>query len=507
MPLDRVRAGRAQHELIDLAFDAMFTRSWRDRKVTSWNEGAERLYGWTREEAVGKVAAALLGSKYPVPLEQIEDELQRTGRWDGDIAQRRKNGSAVMVHGRWGLQVDERGDPLAILEINSDLTAEREVEQRLRWSEERFSLLVSAVAEYAIFMLDPDGTVATWNEGAQRIKGYTADEIIGQHLSVFYTPEDVGKDAPRRALDIAERQGMYKSEGWRVRKDGSRFWASVVLTALRDETGKLRGFGKVTRDVTDKHQEEERLRDYAKQMADLEQAKAQFLDLAAHELRGPLTLIRGYNSLLEEGKLSAERIPEVAELLEGKLEQIDLLVEQMLDMGRLENNRLELNFETVDLYEVTKDQIKKLKTLSNHREIALNGESGRAIVNVDASRIGTIVANLIDNAIKYSPNGADVECEVGRNGSRAFVTVQDHGIGIASEHIPLLFKRYTRLPTEANKSIHGTGLALYLCQEIARRHGGEITVESELDSGSDFTLWLPLANGASGVGNAPPDAR
>src|SRR5207302_6139537 len=167
-------------------------------------------------------------------------------------------------------------------------------------------------------MLDPTGKIVTWNEGAQRIKGYSADEIIGRHFSIFYAPEDARNRKPDWELEIARREGRYMEEGWRLRKDGTRFWASVVITALRDQTGRLRGFGKVTRDLTErKRQEEARsaegdresalLRAHAKRMEDLERTKTQFLNLASHELRGPLTVIRGYNSMLEEGSIPPDQ--------------------------------------------------------------------------------------------------------------------------------------------------------------------------------------------------------
>src|SRR5690348_3529298 len=300
------------HQLVDLAFDAMFTRSFRDRTITSWNRGAERLYGWTRAEALGKEPAQLLCTRYPVPLEEIEEKLKTTGEWEGEILQCHKSGRLITANCRWGLQTDSAGEPLAILEINSDVSAYQRTLEGLRRSEQRFSLLVSAIAEYAIFMLDPDGVVSSWNEGAQRIKGYRADEIIGKHFSIFYTPEDRAAKKPPRALHRAEREGQFTGEGWRVRKDGSRFWASVVITALRDETGKLLGFAKVTRDASDKHQEEERLRQHARDIDELDRAKTQFMDLVAHELRAPLTLIRGYNSLLERGNLEPEQITQIA---------------------------------------------------------------------------------------------------------------------------------------------------------------------------------------------------
>ncbi len=473
----------------------MFTRSFDLRTITSWNEGSERLYGWTREEAVGKPAAELLCSEYPIPLEEIEQELLRSGRWEGNIRQCRKDGSPVTVAGRWGLQTDPEGKPYAILEINSDLTTSLQTSERLSQAEERFRLFVSAVVDYAIFMLDPGGIVISWNEGAQRIKGYSADEIIGQHFSILYPAEDRANGKPDRALATAERNGRYLEEGWRVRKDGSRFWASVVITALRDGSGHLRGFGKVTRDITEKHDDEQRFRAHARQIAESEQAKTHFLDLAAHELAGPLTILRGYASMFEGGTIPPERIPEVARLIEGKLEQINLLVAQMLEMGRLEDGRLDLHLETFDLLQLTLEEMAKLRPIADKHDLAIAERSIGSLVKADRSRIGTIIANLLDNAIKYSPNGGLVSCHVGTEDSRAFVAISDKGLGIAPEHISLLFRRFSRLPTEANRRIPGTGLALFLCREIAHKHGGDIQVRSGLD-GSTFTLTLPAASPA-----------
>jgi PAS domain S-box-containing protein len=479
------------HEIVDLAFDAMFTRDFDSRYITSWNTGAERLYGWSRAEALGKIARDLLASEYPMPLEKIEAHLLAHGTWEGEIVQRRKDGSRVVVRGRWGLQVDRDGRPLAILEINSDLTQQHASARELLQSEEQFALLVQAVVDYAIFMLDSDGNVMTWNEGAQRAKGYTRDEIVGRHFSVFYPQEDLASGKPKRALETAAREGRFVDEDWRVRKDGTRFWASVVITALRDDTGQVRGFVKVTRDLTERHAYEEGLRAHAQSMAELEKAKAQFLDLAAHELRGPLTLIRGYNSILEEGALPPERISHIAHLLEGKLSQVDLLVEQMLEMARLENERLELHLDVFDLCQLAADQVARFRPVATGSDLAMTDASKRTMVRADRSRIATIIGNLIDNAIKYSPRGGQIRCSVGSADGQSFVSVSDHGLGIETEHLPLLFKRFSRLPTLENKSIPGTGLALYLCQEIARRHGGRIDVASTPGHGSVFTLHLP----------------
>jgi PAS domain S-box-containing protein len=496
-------ARRSRHDLVDLAFDAMFVRSFRDRLITYWNLGAERLYGWTRAEAIGRRPAELLHSIYPIPLEEIEEQLRVTGRWEGEIRQRRKDGTPIVVAARWGLQTNVAGEPEAILEINSDVTVERETAEELRRSEEMFSLLVSNLVDYAIFMLDPQGCVISWNEGAHQINGYTADEIVGRHFSVFYPPDAVRDGKPDRALEVAEREGRYEDEGWRVRKDGSRFWASVVLTALRDETGALRGFGKVTRDITPRLREEERrnaervreaaqLRAHAERMEELERSKAEFLNLASHELRGPLTVLRGYISMMEDGSIPPEQIPQLAPLLGAKLAQMELLIQQMLETARLEHDRLQLHRETFDLRQVATEQLDAFRPLGNGHRLVLAGSPGPVLVDADRPRIATIIANLVDNAIKYSPNGGEVRCAVWSEDGRAYVSVRDEGLGIAREHLPRLFTRFGRLPTDENVSIPGTGLGLFLCREIARRHGGDIVVQSGRERGSEFTLALPI---------------
>jgi PAS domain S-box-containing protein len=370
--------------------------------------------------------------------------------------------------------------------------------------DDQFALLVSSVADYAIFMLDPTGTIVSWNEGAQRIKGYKADEVIGRHFSIFYLDEDARNRKPDWELEVAKREGHYEEEGWRLRKDGTRFWANVLITALRDGSGRLRGFGKVTRDLTERHEAEQRrnaerdaearrLREHANRMAELERTKTEFLNLASHELRGPLTVIRGYNSMLEDGSIPPEQFAPVARLLEAKLAQMDLLIEQMLETARLEHDSLELYRETFDLRWIVREQLDIFRPLAQGHDFAIDAPTEPLLVEGDRSRIATIVANLIDNALKYSPGGGEICCTTGRRGPHVFTSVRDEGVGIAREHMPRLFTRFGRLPTERNVTIAGTGLGLFLCKEIALRHGGDITVNSKPGLGSEFTLTLPAA--------------
>ena len=351
-------------------------------------------------------------------------------------------------------------------------------------------------------MLDPAGVIVTWNEGAQRIKGYKATEVIGRHFSIFYPPAEVRNRKPDWELEVAKREGRYEEEGWRLRKDGTRFWANVIITALRDETGRLRGFGKVTRDLTEwkriedlrnaeRDAEVTRLHAHADRMAELERTKADFLNLASHELRGPMTVIRGYNSMLADGTVSPGQFASVARLLDLKLAQMDRLIEQMLETARLEHDDLELAQETFDLRFVVQEQIDILRPLTRDHRLVLDAGDPAPLVRGDRTRISTVVANFLDNAIKYSPDGGEIRCSACLRDSRAIVSVRDEGLGIAPEHMPRLFSRFGRLPTEENMNIPGTGLGLFLCKEIANRHGGDITVRSKPGVGSEFTLTLP----------------
>jgi PAS domain S-box-containing protein len=255
----RESAYREQADLLELTHDAIFVRSL-ENKVTYWNRAAERLYGWKKDETRGKTTHTLLHTQFPRSLAEIEAELSENGLWEGELIHTRKDGSTLTVSSRWALRTDVQGKPTAVLESNRDVTQRKLAEDALRQSEERFRLLIQSVQDYAILMLDPNGIVTTWNEGAERIKGYRAEEIVGQHFSRFYPPADIALGKPAQELKIATELGRFDEEGWRVRKDGSRFWANVTVTAMRDEAGQLRGFGKVTRDITDRKRAEERFR-------------------------------------------------------------------------------------------------------------------------------------------------------------------------------------------------------------------------------------------------------
>ncbi len=270
------------NRLLELAHDGVIARDAESR-VISWNRGAETMYGWTKDEAVGEVIHVLLKTEFPEPLEQVERKLKATGAWEGELLHTTRSGERIIVASRQVLHQDEYGLAFAVLEINRDITEQKRAQEAHRATEERFRLLVDQVRDYAIFMLDVEGYVQTWNAGAERIKGYRAAEIVGKHFSCFYPPKDIQAGKPAQNLKVTVREGRFEDEGWRVRKDGSNFWANVVITALHDSSGNLRGFAKVTRDMTDHKRAEESLSRLSGRVLKLQDAERRRIARELHD--------------------------------------------------------------------------------------------------------------------------------------------------------------------------------------------------------------------------------
>jgi PAS domain S-box-containing protein len=381
------------------------------------------------------------------------------------------------------------------------------VAKELRTSEERFHALVDGVQDYAIFWLDPAGHVTSWNQGAERIKGYRANEIIGRHFSIFYPAEDVAAGKPAQELRVVEQEGRFEEEGWRLRKDGSGFWASVLITALHDDAGRLRGFAKVTRDITERkrmqdllleseRREARKFHELADRMAALEQMKSRFMNLASHELRTPMSLIRGYVSMFESGDLGTlnENGKRAVSVLSARTQDINLLIEQMLEAARLEEGSLTLQQESLDLREVVIKAVDLFRrSLGADHRLSVRTPDDVVPVIADRRRLGAIVQNLLDNAIKYSPAPGEVLCELLTVPGWAEVKVHDSGLGLSAEQLDQVFRPFGRVVTAETAHIGGTDLGLYLSRELTRLQGGDITVESERGAGSTFTVRLPMA--------------
>ena len=370
-----------------------------------------------------------------------------------------------------------------------------------------FRLLVASVEDYAIFLLDPDGYVRSWNAGARRIKGYEASEIVGQHFSRFYTPEDAAAGRPLTLLSAAVAAGHVEDEGWRVRKDGSHFWASVVLTALRDDNGRLVGIAKVTRDLTERRlAEEERARLLAEERAaraaaaaaeEALRARDTFLAIAAHELKTPVTALRGIAQLLlrrqARGRLDPADLVVRLRRIEEATARLATLVEELLDVARLRGGQLPLTSAPLDLVALTADAVARAREGDEGTDrVALSTEMGLAPIVGDAGRLEQVLTNLLDNALKYSSAGDPVAVVVRAAGDGVQVSISDTGIGLPPGAAEAIFMPFGRAANAAASGVPGLGLGLYICRTIAARHGGRLWAESAGEGqGATFHLWLP----------------
>lgn len=396
--------------------------------------------------------------------------------------------------------------------IDELLTGYIETEQQLHESQERFQLLIDGVRDYAIFMLDPSGHIVSWNAGAQRIKGYSSAEAIGLHFSIFYPPEDMRAAKPEHELTIATRDGRYEEEGWRVRKDGSLFWANVVITALYDARGELRGFGKVTRDLTERRWAQEaqyQLREQEQQLIREQEARKyaeatlrshdEFLTATAHELRTPITSLLGYTQLLqrrfEQGRVAPEREQRVVQAILEQVQRLNRLTSGLLDLTRLDRGQLVLNRAPLDLAAELERIVDRFQILADRHTLALSRPAGPVLILGDELSFEQIVDNLLQNAIKYSPAGSTVAVHLSASATHASVSVADEGIGIPAESLPQVFDRFYRAANISHQHISGIGIGLYIVKELVALHGGTIDVRTTIGSGSVFTVSLPLLGG------------
>ncbi|WP_435418546.1 PAS domain S-box protein [Parerythrobacter aurantius] len=393
-------------------------------------------------------------------------------------------------------EADEIGRLAQRLSRASDLLRAREKD--LSDSEERFRLIVEKVRDYGIFVLDTDGNVATWNLGAERIKGWEADEILGRHFSTFYPPET--RDfLPRQMIARAVADGSAEDEGWRVRKDGSRFWANVVVTALRDAEGTLRGFAKVTRDISERRRTEEELRNAREEAVAASQAKTVFLSRTSHELRTPMNAILGFGQLLEieEEQFDPPHRAAIAQIMKAGRHLLSL-INDLLDISSIEAGASEIVVVRADLRELLEEAHGLGTPLVQQAGLAFELEApgpGIAVL-ADRRRTMQVILNLIANAAKYNRTGSRVRLGGGVTGGEAKVWVEDDGPGIEPRDVPRLFTAFDRLGEQRRSSTEGTGLGLALSKSLIESMGGAIgyePVKPEAGAhGSRFWFSLPL---------------
>lgn len=483
--------------------------------VTSWNPGAQRFKGYTPSEIIGQHF-----SRFYRPEDRAAGLPEKAlaaaaseGHFEGEGWRVRKDGSLFWTHVVIDPIHDPNGNLIGFAKITRDLTEQKAAEMALKRSEEQFRLLVQGVTDYAIYMLDVDGRVASWNMGAERIKGYAADEIIGQHFSRFYTEEERQSGEPQRGLGIAAKEGRCEKEGWRVRKDGSRFWASVVIDAIRDDRGELIGFAKITRDITERKEAQQALDEAREALFQVQKMEAvgQVTGGVAHDFNNLLMVVLSSLELLKRKLPEDQRLVSLVDNATQAAQRGAALTQRMLAFAR----RQALDQRSIDLVKLVHGMRDLLqRSLGPSIRIETRFPPALAEVRTDSNQLEAALLNLAVNARDAMPEGGSIFISASEEtlsrghasglqpGRYVCFSVEDEGEGMDEETLARAAD-----PFFTTKGVgKGTGLGLSMVQGLAAQSGGQLVLKSRKGLGTRAEMWLPVADGADEPGLAEPAA-
>ena len=474
--------------------------------VVTWNDGGTLIHGYAESEILGKHFSVF----YP-SADQLDDKPRRKLQTARDNGSYREEGWRVKKDGSlfWASVVltalfNDRNVLIGYSKVTSDLTGQQKDEEILRQSEARYRSLVEQVGDYGIFMLDTKGRIVSWNEGARRIKGYTAEDVIGKYFSIFYPEEDIRTGKPAWELKVARSSGKYEEEGWRLRKDGSRFWANIVITAVYDTEGRLSGFSKVTRDLTERKMSEQALQEssdkYRQLAAELSVANnelssvnrelEQFTAIVSHDLKEPVRTVRSFLHLLDK-YVEQERFdllkPGIGKGILAAQRMHDL-IDNLLHYSQI--SKIGLQRQKLKVEAVIGEAIQNLNDAIEQSGAHIRVDSEVPFIYGDRVQLVQLFQNLLANALKFT-NGSAPEVAVKswmENGSVRFV-VEDNGIGISPQNLEKIFEIFRRLHFASQYPGNGVGLAV--CKKVVERHRGTIWAESEQGKGARFHIILP----------------
>jgi PAS domain S-box-containing protein len=481
----------------------------KEGNIISWNEGAKKTKGYSADEIIGKHFSTFYTSE-DLESKKPERELKiaiATGKYEEEGWRVKKNGSVFWANIVITALFNEANQLIGFSKVTRDLSERKENEESIRQSEERYRLLVQQVADYGIFMMDEKGRIISWNEGAKNLKGYVAEEIIGKYFSIFYPEEDILNGKPAYELTEARAVGKYEEEGWRIRKDGSRFWANVVITAVYNSRGILMGYSKVTRDLTERKEAERALRESYERFRTLaEELKItndelsfandeleQFTSIVSHDLQEPVRTIKSFLQLIEINLLSAQYtdIETYISKAINAANRMKELIQNLLHYSQLSKG--EMVMQQVSVQEIVNEALQNVKTSADASNAEITFETEVDFIEGDKVQLVQLLQNLLSNALKFINTGSpQIHIHCDRENNHVKFAVTDNGIGIQSADLNKVFEIFRRLNT--NKAYAGTGIGLAICKKIVDRHHGRIWPESNPGEGTTFYFTLNEQN-------------
>jgi PAS domain S-box-containing protein len=478
-------------------------------RVATWNSGAQRFKQYTAAEIIGRHFSCF----YPpeemariAPQDALATAL-REGRFEAEGWRLRKDGSRFWANVVITPIFDRDGTLIGFGKVTRDLTERRRAEEALRTSEEQFRLLIAGVEDYAIFMLDPGGFIQTWNAGAERIKGYTREEVIGQHLSLFHPPEDQRAGKANRLLAEAAETGHVVDRGRRIRKDGATFMAEAILTALWTPDGKLRGFTKVTRDITEQVAKQEALEIALAEAKQASEIKDRFLAVLSHELRTPLTpVLAAVSYMVENASGAAAQFAQDLEMIRRNVQLEARLIDDLLELTHARNSEVSLQLEAVDAHRLL-DEVAKMvaaDVAAKRLDLSLQLEASQHHVWADPVRIRQVFWNLLSNAVKFTPAGGRIVVATrSTDAQQLHVEVTDTGVGFEPADADRIFSAFEQGERTVTRRFGGLGLGLAVSKSIVGMHKGSIAARSGgPGQGATFTVSLPAIAASDGGGKA-----
>ena len=470
-----------------------------DEPISYVNAAFERLTGYTLAEVKGRDVDFLYGADTnALAVAELRAAFREGRESSAEVLFYRKDGAAFWATVALSPVQAAGGRVTHFVGVLTDITDRKEAGERLRESEERLRLMVESVKDYGIFSLDTEGRVSSWNTGAERLFGFGEAEILGQPSAVLFTAEDCDEGVPERELAGAALMGRAEDERWHQRKDGSRFFASGMVTPIHDDTGRLRGFTKVARDVTERRRFEAELQATKEAAEVASKAKSQFLANMSHELRTPLNAVILYSELLQEeaADLEVEAFVPDLEKIRAAGKHLLALVNGVLDLSKIEAGKMELYLETFDLGEVVREVTSTVQPLvqkkNNTLEVHCPADAGP--MHADLTKVRQILFNLLSNACKFTENGTvtlTVSRETISGADWVALGVADSGIGMTAEQVERLFQPFAQADASTTRKYGGTGLGLVIARHFCEMMGGDVTVDSESGKGSRFTVRLP----------------